>query len=106
MPRSTCAGGQWGGCGRAFHSVSSFDKHRTGEYATRGKSGKATRRCMSEAEMVAAGFVVTTAKNGPVWGVGVMGDRVDRFRRVAARGEGQNGQSSYGVSPTETEGAA
>lgn len=41
-------------CGEYFTSVRSFDRHRVGEYANRGRL--AGRRCLTAVEMDAAGF--------------------------------------------------
>jgi len=42
-------------CGLTFRSVSGFDRHRT------GKHGTALRRCLSPAELEAAGWRLTEA---------------------------------------------
>lgn len=46
---------QCGGCGEYFSSEGAFDRHRVGNYAEPGQ-WKGTRRCMTLAEMLAAGF--------------------------------------------------
>ena len=69
MANSHCSGGQWGGCGRTFTSVSAFEKHRVGTFIR--STGQCTRRCMSDAELVEAGFVALTTKKGPVWSTGM-----------------------------------
>lgn len=42
-------------CGEYFNGVQPFDKHRVGRYAKPGK-WHGTRRCLTTAEMEAAGF--------------------------------------------------
>lgn len=59
---------QCGGCGEYFTATSSFDKHRTGDYAKPGaKAG--TRRCLAPAEMEGKGMVRRTdgVWAGSVW---------------------------------------
>lgn len=41
-------------CGDLFNSESAFDRHRVGDFA--GLGGINTRRCMTEAELLAAGL--------------------------------------------------
>jgi hypothetical protein len=41
-------------CGDLFNSETAFDRHRVGDFA--GLGGINTRRCMTEAELLAAGL--------------------------------------------------
>lgn len=47
-------------CDKAFRSVAGFDAHRTGEHGV--NQGSNRRRCMTDAEMRAIGFVLTNGK--------------------------------------------
>jgi hypothetical protein len=55
MPRLTGNRCQCPTCGEYFNGVQPFDKHRTGDYAKPGQPN--TRRCLTVAEMIAAGFI-------------------------------------------------
>jgi hypothetical protein len=46
-----CAGGRLDGCCRSFRGAKDFDKHRTGGHSD------GTRRCKSDAELLAQGWV-------------------------------------------------
>jgi hypothetical protein len=54
--------GSWGceACSKGFRSLSAFDRHRTGHYASGKKPS--TRRCLSTGEMHARGMAL--APNG------------------------------------------
>lgn len=41
-------------CGDLFNSESAFDRHRVGEFA--GLGGTSSRRCLTEAELLAIGW--------------------------------------------------
>lgn len=41
-------------CGDLFNSESAFDRHRIGEFA--GLGGTSSRRCLTETELLAAGW--------------------------------------------------
>jgi len=41
-------------CGKVFNSESAFDRHRVGEFA--GLGGASSRRCLTEAELLAGGW--------------------------------------------------
>lgn len=49
-------------CGKRFHRTGAFDGHRLGKYEVRGYGGRLlsrnTRRCMTDAEMATAGYVL------------------------------------------------
>ena len=47
-------------CGQRFNRVSTFDKHRVGEFAKPGESHN-TRACLSIDEMQAKGWLVNRA---------------------------------------------
>lgn len=42
------------GCGELFNSESAFDRHRVGDFA--GTGGLSSRRCLTEPELLAAGW--------------------------------------------------
>lgn len=58
-------------CGLRFYSMTAFDMHRTGSYAS-GRD-KHTRRCLTTAEMRAKGMALSD-KN--VWNSGQFGARL------------------------------
>lgn len=50
---------QCAGCGQGFNRVSTFDKHRTGDFVS--ASGPNTRRCLTPDEMAAKGWTLNAA---------------------------------------------
>lgn len=48
-------------CSRMFGGETGYDLHRTGEFASPGKSN--TRRCMTEAEMADAGLCYSASRD-------------------------------------------
>lgn len=86
MRRTQCAG-----CGGYFSSTAEFEAHRTGDY---GRT-PSQRRCMTAAELAAAGFTseprcITDERGRPtrqVWFRAAVRARVLEFeRRKAAKG--------------------
>lgn len=59
MPRLTGNRCQCPTCGEYFNGVQPFDRHRVGEYAKAGQPN--TRRCLTVAELDAAGFIRNAA---------------------------------------------
>jgi len=53
------------GCGEQFRSLNSFDTHRIGAFAKPERHIPCTRRCMTPAEMLAAGMSPTGQRR--VW---------------------------------------
>jgi hypothetical protein len=94
MSKSPCIGDRWGGCGQTFSDTAAFDRHRTGDFA--GIGGHSTRRCMTEAEMLAHGLVQhpdkQDQKGRPIWILEVSLQRKDRLRPFVAKRHSSEGQ--------------
>ena len=74
-------------CGEYFNGVTPFDHHRVGSYAKPDQPN--TRRCLTLAEMVAAGFIRNAA--------GFWCDRADPKHAMRPRAQGISAPRTHGA---------